>query len=95
MENERLTKSEIDMIGEIPKINRKAKFIQKTLHLACEGRPLSRKNIVTLRNFFDNLGEKLDTLRAMITMSVLNDIDYRQVLAEQARRNFCALIPEE
>jgi hypothetical protein len=94
-ESEKHIKAETDMIGEITQIRRKGKFIEKTLRRAYEGRPLSRKNIVTLRNFFNNFGEKLDTLRTMITINILTNIDYRQILAEQARRNFCALAPKE
>lgn len=59
IESEKDTKDEIDMIREIVKINRRAKFIQKTIHLAWEGRRLNRKNIVTLQNFFDDLRENL------------------------------------
>ena len=95
IESEKHRDTEIDMIRQIVKISRRAKFAQKTLHLACEGRPLSRKNIATFRNFFDDLGEKLPRLREMITIDVLTSMDYRQILAEQARRNFCALSPED
>jgi hypothetical protein len=93
--SEKSTKAEIDMAGEISKINRRAKFIQKTLHLAWEGRRLSRKNITTLQNFFDNLRENLDTLKAMIALNVFTSIEHRQLLAERGRRNFCALSSKE
>jgi hypothetical protein len=95
IESEERARTETDMIGEIAKISRRAKFIQKTLHLAWEGHHLSRKNIATLRQFFNDLGQKLDTLRTMITMDVLTSIDYRKILAEQGRRNFCVLRSEE
>jgi len=92
---EEFAKAQTNMIGEIVRINRKVKFIKRTLHTACEGRPLSRKNILTLRDFFDNFGEKLDTMRAMITLSIFDNMDYRNLLAEQGQRNFLILTPEE
>ena len=92
---EKHMKSKIDMIGEIAGKSRKAKFIKKTLHLACEGRPLSRKNVLTFRDFFDDFGEKLDLIRATITLSVLYDMEYRNLLSEQAERNFSILTPEK
>jgi hypothetical protein len=95
MKKEEFAKAQTNMIGEIARISRKVKFIKRTLHTACEGRPLSRKNILTLRDFFDNLGEKLDTMRTVITISIFDNMDYRSLLAEQGRRNFLILTPEE
>ena len=92
---EKHMKSKINMIDEIAGKSRKAKFIKKTLHLACEGRPLSRKNVLTFRDFFDDFGEKFDLIRDMITLSVLYDMEYRNLLSEQAGRNFLILNPEK
>jgi len=64
----------LKMIDETIKMTRKAKFIRRTLHAVCKDRSLTRKNISTLRNFFDNAVENLDLQRLLITNSILDDI---------------------
>ena len=85
----------INMMREIDVMRRKARFIKKTLRLAGEGRPLTRKNLLTLQDFFSNLGEKLDAIRGSITLDFFDGMDHRGLLAEQARGKFSTLPPEE
>lgn len=85
----------IKMTGEITKISRKAKFIRRTLHSVSKDRPLTRRNILNLRTFYDNLLGDLDAIQNMITCCFFDELDYNKLLAMQARRDFLTLSPRE
>ncbi|HMK74593.1 MAG TPA: hypothetical protein VK568_00280 [Thermodesulfobacteriota bacterium] len=74
MEKQKEFNFKLDTLAEVIRRSRKAKFIKRTLHAVCEGRHLTRKNLLTFRNFFDNIGEDLDKAKAVITMAALDDI---------------------
>ncbi|MBM4277277.1 MAG: hypothetical protein FJ130_05245 [Deltaproteobacteria bacterium] len=84
-----------DVIGEIDKMNRKARFIKKTLHLASEGRRLNRKNILTLQSFFNNIGETFEKTRDIITIGLFDEMEYKRLLVEQSKINPLVITPEE
>jgi hypothetical protein len=56
MEKQKEFNFKLDTLAEVIRRSRKAKFIKRTLHAVCEGRHLTRKNLLTFRNFFDNIG---------------------------------------
>ena len=72
----------VDMVGKVSKMHRRAKFIKRTLDTACEGNPLSRKSILTLRNFFDDAIRNLDLVQNIITCDVLDDLLYPRLIIE-------------
>jgi hypothetical protein len=84
-------KRKLNITGEIKVMRRKAKFIKKTLQRASEGRPLTRKNLHTLLNFFGNIGEELDEIECLIVLSYFDVMEYKDMLARQTRGYFCAL----
>jgi hypothetical protein len=73
-ERKNLIEFKIKMVGEVSKMSHRAKLIKRNLDVVCQGRPLSRKSMLTLRRFFDGLGEKIDLIRGLISNSVLDDI---------------------
>ncbi|MBM4305718.1 MAG: hypothetical protein FJ115_02035 [Deltaproteobacteria bacterium] len=85
----------LDVIGKIDKINRKARFIKKTLHLASEGRRLNRKNILTLQSFFNDIGETFENARDIITICLFDEMECKRLLIEQSKINPLRITPEE
>ena len=67
-------KFKINMTGELAKISQRVKLTRRTVHAACDGHPLSRKSILTLRRLLDDLAEKIDPVRGIIVADILDNI---------------------
>lgn len=74
MEKKELIDFKLNAMTKAIKMSRKAKFIKRTLHNALEGRRLNRKNLLTLQIFFENAIKDFETMRLIITHSLLDDI---------------------
>lgn len=69
-------------LGEVIKMRRRATFIERRLRAAKEGRPLIRRDVLVLFNFFGSIRATLDNARAIITNSILDDIFNRPIIEE-------------
>lgn len=70
----KFTEFKINMSGELAKISQRIKLTRRTLHAACDGHPLNRRNILSLRKLHDDLAEKIDPVRSIVICSILDNI---------------------